>query len=88
MWSVEEVHVSHMVSIRRMSKRLSNQPTARLLRLHVSCMSWMKSTKNRGHVLIGHFIITVFLLMTQEMNPRIAPIQYLKLFQNVTSLEM
>ena len=31
MWSVEEVHVSHMISIRRMSKRRSNQPTARLI---------------------------------------------------------
>ena len=31
MWSVEEIHVSHMISIRRMSKRLSNQPTARLI---------------------------------------------------------
>ena len=26
--------------------------------------------------------------MTQEMNPRKAPIQYVRLFQNVTSLEM
>ena len=29
-----------------------------------------------------------FLLMTQEMNPCIALIQYVKLFQNVTNLEM
>ena len=57
---LKEVHVSHMISVRRMSKRLSNQPTARLLGLHVSCLSWTKSTKNRGHVHIGHFIITVF----------------------------
>ena len=33
MWSVEEVHVSHMISVRRMTKRLSNQPTARLIML-------------------------------------------------------
>ena len=26
--------------------------------------------------------------MTQEMNPRIAPIQYVRLFKNITSLEM
>ena len=31
LWSVEEVQVSHLISIRRMSKRLSNQPTARLI---------------------------------------------------------
>ena len=31
MWSVEEVHVSHMISITRMSKRLSKKPTARLI---------------------------------------------------------
>ena len=61
MWSVEEVHVSHTISIRKMSKRLSNQPTARLLGLHVSCLSWTKSAKNRGHVPIGHFILTVFI---------------------------
>ena len=30
-WSVEEVHVSHVISIRRMAKRLSNQQTARLI---------------------------------------------------------
>ena len=32
--------------------------------------------------------VTQEMCVTQEMNPRIAPIQYLRLFQNVTSLEM
>ena len=31
MCSVEEKRISHMISIRRMSKRLYNQPTARLI---------------------------------------------------------
>ena len=51
MWSVEEVHVSHMTSKKRMSKRLSNQPTARLI-MHAGTASVMlaldESTKNRG----------------------------------------
>ena len=40
MWSVEEVNVGHMISIRRMSKRLSNQPNARLI-MHAGTASVM-----------------------------------------------
>ena len=87
MWSVEEVHVSHMISIRRMSKTLSNQPTARLLGLHCHACPGQNQLKIED---MPHwsFHNNGFLLMTQEMNPRIAPIQYVRLFQNVTSLEM
>ena len=53
MWSVEEVHVSHMISIKRMSKRLSYQPVTRLI-MHtgIACVMLVldESTKNRGHV--------------------------------------
>ena len=49
MWSVEQLHVSHMILIRRMSKTMSDQPTAEL---HVSYLPWTKSTKNSGHALL------------------------------------
>ena len=89
MWSVEEAHVSHMISIRRMSKRLSNQPTARLI-MHVGTARVMLGRNQLRIEDMSHwsFHNNRFLLMTQEMNPHIAPIQYIRLFQNVTSLEI
>ena len=47
MWSVEEVHVSHLISIRRMSKRLSNQSTAKLVK-RLSDRSTAKLIRNAG----------------------------------------
>ena len=42
-WTVEEViHVGHMISIRKMSKRLSNQPTTRLI-MHSGTARFMLS---------------------------------------------
>ena len=88
MWSVEEVHVNHLILIRRMSKWLSNQSTARLI-MHAGTVC---TGRNQLKVEdMSHWSFhndQVFLLMTQEMNPHMAPIQYVRLFQNVTSLEM
>ena len=63
LWYVEEVHVSHLIAIRRMSKTLSNQPTVRLI-MHAGTTRVMlvldEINQNSGHVPIGHLIITIF----------------------------
>ena len=87
MWSVEEVHVSHMISIRRMSKRLSNQPTTGLI-MHAGTARVMRNQPKIEDMSHWSFHNNRFLSMTQEMNPRIASIQYVRLFRNVTSSEM
>ena len=87
MWSVEEVHVSHLISIRRMSKRLSNQPTTRLI-MHAGTARVMLALNEIKDMSLWSFHSNHCLLMIREMNPCIAPIQYVRLFQNFKSLKM